>query len=390
MAIDFELATGLEAEDLGRIWRDLEVRSDAPFFLSWDWIGSWIMESATKPHVLIGRVDGRIVLLGALVQSARHSTLPFLVNGLRLHTLGDHGHDVITIEYNGFLVDSAWGDAAEDAAIRFLMQGAQVQGRRLDELHLRSVTRSYEAVSLELGLRHKIVSSKPSYRIDLDTIRETGKPYLDTLSANSRQQIRRSMRLYEQRGKLVATRARDVPEALEFLAGLKSLHQPYWASRGKPGAFSYPFFEDFQRRLIGTGMLRGTVELVRIACDDVAIGYLYNFVHRGQAYAYQSGFLFDDDPRLKPGLVSHCLCIEMHRRDGTRIYDFMAGEARYKASLGKPGPDMVYALLQRPTLSVRIENVLHRLDGHFQTLRSPHGPAFVPVGVLDRALSPGN
>jgi CelD/BcsL family acetyltransferase involved in cellulose biosynthesis len=390
MSIDFELATGLETEALGRLWRELEGRANAPFFLSWDWIGNWIMESETNPHVLIGRVDGRVVLLGALAQSARHSTVPFLVNGLRLHTLGDDRRDVITIEYNGFLVDPVLGDAAEDAAVRFLMQSAQVQGRRFDELHLRSVARSYAAVSLELGLRHKIVSSKPSYRIDLDTIRDTGKPYLDTLSANTRQQIRRSMRLYEQRGKLVATRARDVPEALDYLAGLKSLHQPYWASRGKPGAFSYPFFEKFQRRLIGTGIQRGTVELVRIACGEVVIGYLYNFVHRGQAYAYQSGFRFDDDPRLKPGLVSHCLCIEMHRRDGTRIYDFMAGEARYKASLGKPGPDMTYALLQRPTLSVRIENVLHRLDGHIQTLRSPHGPAFVPVGVPDRSLTPGH
>jgi CelD/BcsL family acetyltransferase involved in cellulose biosynthesis len=385
MSIDFELTARLHAEALGLLWRELEGRSDAPFFLSWDWIGSWITESATTPLVLIGRVDGRVVLLGALAQSVRHSKLPFLVNGLRLHTLGDHGHDVITIEYNGFLVDPALGDAAEDAAIRFLLLRAQVQGRRFDELHLRNARRGYEATSLVLGLRHKIVSRKPSYRIDLGAIGDAAKPYLDTLSANTRQQIRRSMRLYERRGKLVATRARDVPEALEYLAGLKSLHQPYWASRGKPGAFSFPFFEKFQRRLIGTGVPRGTVELVRIACGDVAIGYLHNFVHRGQVYAYQSGFLFDDDPRLKPGLVSHCLCIEMHRRDGNQIYDFMAGEARYKASLGTPGPDMVYSLLQRPTLPVRIENALHRLDVHFQALRSSHGPAFVPVGVLDHA-----
>ena len=48
---------------------------------------------------------------------------------------------------------------------------------------------------------------------------------LDCLSANTRQQIRRSMRLYEKRGQLDIARARDVPEAMSFLDGLKELHR---------------------------------------------------------------------------------------------------------------------------------------------------------------------
>ena len=47
------------------------------------------------------------------------------------------------------------------------------------------------------------------------------------------------------------------------------------------------------------------------------------------------------------------------RRAG-RIYDFLAGETRYKGNLGKPGPDFVYLLIQRPTAMTRAEAALRR------------------------------
>ena len=162
----------------------------------------------------------------------------------------------------------------------------------------------------------------------------SGKAYLDHLSPNTRQQICRSIRLYAREGKLVAQRARDVPEALRFLEELKELHQRTWTRRGETGSFAFPFFERFQRRLIATCLPRGTVEIIRVTCGERVIGYLYNFVWRGTVLAYQSGLAYEADARLKPGLVAHCLAIDIHLAEGAMIYDFMAGEARYKASLG--------------------------------------------------------
>ncbi len=105
-----------------------------------------------------------------------------------------------------------------------------------------------------------------------------------------------------------------------------------------PAASLFPFFELFQRRLIEVALPHGTVEIMKVAAGSDVIGYVYNLVYRGHVYAYQTGINYEDDARLKPGLVSHCLCIERHYNDGNSIYDFMAGEARYKASLGIPGP----------------------------------------------------
>ena len=374
MRIEFELTSGLAAGALETLWRDLEPRAPANFFRSWHWIGAWLAQLkclpvAVSPVVLIGRQQGTVVVLGVLVASRRLPVGPAAIAGVRLHTTGNAALDVITIEYNGFLVDAALGCEGENAALDFLLDNAGIDPLVCDEIDLRNVSRLYLDYAAKRSLVYRLVGRKPSYRIDLDAVRASGKPYLDHLSANTRQQIRRSMRLYEKSGPLALRRAADLPEAITFLAGLKALHQPYWQSRGEPGAFAYPFLEALMLGLIADGLANGTVELVRISRGDLAIGYLYNFVYRGQVYCYQCGFLFEVDAKLKPGLVSHALCIEDHLRAGLSIYDFMGGDARYKSSLGEPGPDLHYVILQRPTLPIRIENGLRGVRDRLRAVR---------------------
>jgi CelD/BcsL family acetyltransferase involved in cellulose biosynthesis len=357
--VRFEIAGAPGFADVQAAWQELERRAAPHFFLTWNWIGCWLAEAALKPFVLIGKAGDRVVLLGALVPAARRDVLPIAIHGLQLHTIGDLDRDVITIEYNGFLVDRAWAGKLEADAIVFLLNGSIVDGRRRDELHLRNVPAELDSAARASGFAIRELQRKPSWRIDLAAIRAEGKHYLARLSANTRQQIRRSMRLYEAHGPLTARAAEGVAEGLEFLNGLKELHQRQWTSRGEPGAFAYPFFERFQRRLIETCLPQGTVEIVRVTAGALVIGYVYNLIYCGHVSVYQTGFLYEADPRLKPGLVSHALCIQGHVEAGSRVYDFMAGEARYKASLGEPGPDMVYLLAQRPTWPIRLENGLH-------------------------------
>jgi CelD/BcsL family acetyltransferase involved in cellulose biosynthesis len=361
MPVAFEIVPMPLIDALGALCRELEARADGGFFLSWDWVGCWIEESGLKPAILIGRDQGKVVLLAALLPTRRHDLARFAIAGLHLQSTGDIAQDIITTEYNGFLLDRAWSRWVQQQAVGFLMAGPTVDGRRRDELHLRNVTIPYDVSFNQTGVRCTRLEQKPSWRVDLDAIRASGRPYLEHLSANTRQQIRRSMRLYEREGKLVARRARDVPEALEFLEELKELHQRTWRRRGETGSFAYPFFERFQRHLIATCLPRGTVEIVRVACGERVIGYLYNFVWRGTVFAYQSGLAYEADARLKPGLVAHCLAIDIHLAEGAKIYDFMAGEARYKASLGAPGPEMYHLLLQRPTWALRFEYGLRNL-----------------------------
>ncbi|MGD9507055.1 MAG: GNAT family N-acetyltransferase [Geminicoccaceae bacterium] len=208
----------------------------------------------------------------------------------------------------------------------------------------------------------RIVAEAPTAFVDLAAVRASGRPYLDHVSANTRRQVRRAMALYEERyGPLRLDAAGDVGEALAFFHAAGALHQARWQPRGKPGAFAYPFYVRFHERLIKDGLPEGVVELVRVCAGEVPIGYLYNFLYHGRVYYYFSGFRYEADNRLKPGLVSHTLCIERHLARGMDVYDFMAGDNRYKTSLGQPGPRMISVLIERPTPRVRLEYFLRRL-----------------------------
>jgi CelD/BcsL family acetyltransferase involved in cellulose biosynthesis len=366
MDVEFEIAEGMSPSASEALWSELEARANPPFFLSWDWIGGWIDTAQICPAILIGRRDGVVMLLAAVMPATRRSPSGLPIHALYLNATGVPAWDIITIEYNGFLVAAGQEGQFDGAAIRFLTSGITVAGHRRDELHMKTAGAAIRSAIVQSGIGFSEVQAKPSYRIDLDTVRAAGKPYLDTLSANTRQQIRRSMRLYEQRGTLVATRAQTVEQAFTWLDELGVLHQIYWVARGEAGGFANPYFVRFQRHMLRTCLAKGTVELFRISAGEQAIGYVYNFVYRGHVYAYLTGTLYEDDAKLKPGLVNHVLAIEAHLAEGAAIYDFMAGDNRYKSSLGKPGPEMFYFVAQRQTLALRLESALrqakHRLD----------------------------
>ena len=368
--IIFSIKPLADLDSLEGVWRDLETRADCSFFLSWQWIGCWLRETSLRPAVVAGRLDGRVVSLALFVARRmwRHRWLH--ANTIFLHETGDPSLDINFIEYNGILVDRSLGAAAIERCLEFLIGTRMIDSTSAawDELYFGGIPMDYIESLERCGLPLRIAARKPSSAIDFAALRADRRSYLDGLSANTRYQIRRSMRLYEKRGPLRVEVAADMTQALAFLDGLKVLHQKHWELRDKGGAFSYPFLERFHRSLIGRSLPDGNAELLRISADEEPIGYLYNFIWRGWVGTYLSGFAYEEDARLKPGLVSYCLCAERHLANGMRVQDFLAGNDRYKTSLGKPGPDMFWLALQRPRLRFRLESALRRIK---HALRAP-------------------
>jgi len=340
--------------ELRPCWRELEQRADPHFFLSWHWIGSWLAELDTAPRLLTVRRDGLVVGLALLTtRSARWRGL-LSRHQAWLNTTGDEALDVVTIEYNDILADRRYAAAVRKATFNEL-------GRHFDTLIWRGTTAIHESFLESNGWLCRRQAEAGSAFVNLAQIRADGRPYLTHLSANTRQQVRRSMRLYDERGRLRFERAGTTDEALAFFREAGALHQQRWTARGKPGAFAYPFYVAMHERVITSAFPEGAVELVRVRAGSSAIGYLYNFVYGGRISFYFGGVRYDSDKRLKPGLVTHTLCIEDHLKGSADVYDFMAGDNRYKTSLGEPGPAIVSLVAEKPHPLLRLENCLRQL-----------------------------
>jgi CelD/BcsL family acetyltransferase involved in cellulose biosynthesis len=194
---------------------------------------------------------------------------------------------------------------------------------------------------------------RPAPWIDLERVRQAGGDLLATLSANARQQLRRSLRSYASRGPIALARAEGEGEALEFLEALMALHGADWQARGKAGAFATPFARRFHAELVRRAAARGEVDLLRIKAGDSTVGFLYNPALGGVVHSYQAGVDRAGAHRHeKPGLTCHLLAANQAASEGYGAYDLMAGAQRYKASLAHDSRNFVWAELA-PRTSVQ-------------------------------------
>jgi CelD/BcsL family acetyltransferase involved in cellulose biosynthesis len=281
---------------------------------------------------------------------------------INLNETGDSNIDPLGLEYNSLLVDRR---LERQAVVQAALTGLIDCDLDWDELNLGGILANemgaWISAADRIGLQVQVRARSKCHHVTLGKTRPSKADYLRHLSRNTRQQVRRALRLYEKHGPVSITPARDDSEAKDFLADLKKLHQASWTRRGHAGAFANEVFERFHRDLIEDRFDAGEIQLLRCSAGASAFGYLYNIVRNGWVYAYQSGFRYQEDSRLKPGLVSHCLAIKHNSVQGNRVYDFMAGDSQYKRSLGTDCLDMTWVAIQRPRARLRLEKALRGL-----------------------------
>lgn len=361
--LELEIVPAPAPEALEAEWRALLARSNASFFLSWPWIGTWLARA--RGPVRLARIarEGETVGL-ALLGVTGPRLAPFAPRTCHLHATGDPEADRIAIEYNDVLAVRGHEVAVRITLLERLLSGPWRERARAVLLPM--VDPVVEAAAVSAGLRTRRRAESRCAIVDLEAIRLWGDGYLARLSAGTRAQIRRAARLYGERGPLRIEAAADPAEAAAWLEPLAILHEARFRAKKGQGAFAVPGFLDFHRDLLARAWPEGTVELLRVRAGETVIGYLYNFLWRGWVGYYTSGFVYEDDNRLKPGLVAHWLAIERYLSSGARIYDFMAGESRYKASLAEPGPVLVDLVVEPNDLLARLTAAARRLRDRFR------------------------
>ena len=345
----------LEAE-----WRALEAAADGSFFLTWDWVGLWLgmLPEDLPRHLVRAREGGRTVGLAIFCENIRRRSGMIRSRALFLHTTGRPELDELTLEYNGVLAERG-----REGDVLAAMLGFLAGRREWEELYFDGWYRSDLLPGLRMpGTRLLPERVRPYHFVDLQALREGKRPYVETLSAKSRYRVKRTLREFTQAtGAAVFRAANGVAEGLEFLGELKRLHQETWRARGMPGAFANDWFDRFHARLVAEGSARGFVQLVRLSMGERPVGLLYNFLYRGRVYVYQTGFDYvhaAGASKWSPGLLCHSFAVELNRELGHHVYDFMAGDSRYKRELASSSGDMGWYVLQRPRLKFRLHDLM--------------------------------
>lgn len=335
-------------------WRSLG-RDETSCFLSASWTEAWLRDfgAARRPLGLVYHDAGEAVGC-ALLSFGWVKLGPFPVRRAYLNASGVG----VGCEHNDILVRATHRAGVLDDLVR------RVLAEGVDELAL---VGTREGLMRELlarwpGGSHEGHLSDSPY-VDLEALRRSGKPYLEALSSNTRSQIRRSTRLYEERfGPPELRRATSPDEAEAWFGEMASLHGATWRERGEEGAFADAAVRAFHLRLLREGAKGGlsdglVAEVLRVRFGDEVVGFLYNLRYRGRVSFYQSGLAYHgDDNRLKPGLVAHALAVDHYLAAGEAEYDFLGGEpasVRYKTSLATDRRVLAWVELPCPSYKMR-------------------------------------
>jgi CelD/BcsL family acetyltransferase involved in cellulose biosynthesis len=346
---------------LSKDWSLLEESAEANFFLSWSWIGAWLESYTPNADVLSVHYKGELVALSLLCKSSFSSWKRFTTRRLHINQTGDPVLDQIWTEYNGILCSSVHEPQVQVLLMPFLVD----HYAGWDELQVGAITQHLAKTLHESsGLTRLDLWHSPSYGVDLDVLTSGRLNFLDSLSRNSRYQIRRSLKLYAEEGGIKLQFAQTEQDAQLFFNEIAPLHMKKWGTRPGESGFSNPAFLRYHQNLIKGAFPLGQVDLIKISCGERVLGYIYNFLYKGRVYFYLSGLVSEPDSKLKPGLCAHALSIQHYMDKGYRFYDFMGGQDRYKSNLGKVHEELYHISLQKPHLKFKIESFLRGVKQH--------------------------
>jgi hypothetical protein len=332
-------------------WASLyQTACNGAVFLSQEWLGTWLecYGDAFDGKWVSWSCDGRVV--GGCLLLIK----PVKIGGLSFRTIflnasGATAERSPLAECNDVLYVEGFGDAIADDLTALL---SEMEWHRLDLAACATdgiVSRVFSAVPS----RHTEIEHKVAPYINFSDLPDA--PFNKNLTGNTRSQIQRCQRIYEgMAGPVSLNVAASIEQALQYFDEMAHMHNARWSLKGAVGSFSNQLAVKFHRTLISRLWPGGAVDLVCVKAGETNIGFLYNFITFGKAYFFQSGFAYQQNNKLKPGLLTHSLAIENYRQRGLREYDFMVGNAPYKRSFSTHERALFWGTVYRGSRSVSL------------------------------------
>ena len=336
------------------VWVKLADSSpDSSFFLSAEWISTWLETygNTLQTEILVFEDEGGEAVGACLLVRSLERRGPFWVRRIYLNTGGGNPADRPMMEFNNLLCGAGWEAEIAEAI------GVHLRSLPWDEFAIEGICQGPALTWLQatsVPQRPASIVLRPSFYVDLARLRQSRASYESSLSPNTREQLRRSLRLYSSVGEIRVEVAQELSRAEELLEEMCGMHQSRWKGRGEPGAFASATCLAFHRLLIRRAFAQGAIQILRASAGEETIGILYNFVHKGKVSFYQSGLNYTKDKHLKPGLVTHACAIQECLALGFDDYDFLAGDARYKRSLAKDSRHLAWVVFARSSLKLAL------------------------------------
>jgi CelD/BcsL family acetyltransferase involved in cellulose biosynthesis len=349
-------------------WQALyEAAPDATVFVSPTWMQAWLQRYGkgfggewVRWHVN-GKTVGGVL---ALWRTRWRKGVP--LRCIYLNTSEDVADRSPQTEFNQILHLPGYAQQVSAALASYLQQ------RRWDCVKLAGFEQTPMFADLLGQLRSAWAEqdNKPAPFIDLLAL-PAGR-FETTLMGRAGAQLRQSFKRYEEVfGPLTLEQAQDEATRQHYLDELARLHNALWRERGERGAFDCATFTTFHQTLVSQLGAHSRITLLRATAGTHVLGYLYAFNDHGCVYVYQSGFCYESDTKLRPGLVTHALAVTHCRDQGLREYNLMAGESQYKRALAKQRRDVSWVTLYRDTLASRLFIALRDAKRKFKPVQPP-------------------
>jgi CelD/BcsL family acetyltransferase involved in cellulose biosynthesis len=333
-------------------WRVLLAASAAPeIFQTHEWMSTWWDVFGGGPRelfIVTVRDAGRLVGLAPFQIRTIRRLGPTRLQRLEFIGTGEPEADEVCSDFLDVVVAPGY---AEPVCVSIWAQLVAARGAWDEAIFTNVLGRSVMAQHLRPLARPNARSSRTearSERFFIDLTAGDFDAYLERLSKKRRKRLAYSRRRLEKEGQLTEQRLQRSEDIPMFLAEIARLNRLRRSSQKKSSAFESERFRLFHALLAPRLWELGALDLRLWWRDGQCVAALYNLLHDGTIYYYQSGFDTAAFGNLSPGLVTLVHTIEWGFNNACRRFDFQVGS--------KGGYKEEYACQTEPTVSVSLYN----------------------------------
>lgn len=344
-------------QELTDKWHELYTRNEtASVFLSWNWICRWLDTLPEPPIVVEAKLESQCLGLGIFYAKSKFIFPGWFVKQIWLHRTGAPLLDQVWIEHNDFLLDNRFTVETRQAMIAYVSTELKWHECFIG-LTDYDVLQHFDAMTSN----KRIDIDSPEYSVDLTSFSSVSD-YLNSLSKNTKQQIKRSFKLLGQHGQLLLQEILTPEEQISAFKDMSKIHIDKWRKTKFGSGFDNRYFNQFHKTLLHKDPNHQFSTIFCLSLNEQKLAFIYLLKDNDCWYFYLSAIKSFEDNRIKVGLVAHVMIIEDAIKNSIKKYDFLAGDARYKRSLSnQSGSTQQLVCYYRPSALLKFRQKIRTL-----------------------------